>query len=151
MMLSIRTIERGDGELLSSIFESIRSDPICDRFRPHPLTAEYATDLCRCIGSDVYILATHEGEAAAYGMLRGWDAGFEVPSLGICVLEGFRGRGLSRAVVEHLHERARLKGARRVRLRVAAANAAAIRLYRACGYEFSGAIDRDELVAFADL
>ncbi len=46
-------------------------------------------------------------------MLRGWDAGYEIPSFGIVVDEGTRGRGYLRASLEMAAELTRQAGAER--------------------------------------
>src|SRR5258707_5978777 len=81
---------------LASFFEALvaRGD---DRwFHPHPFTAEYASRLAAHEGRDLYYVATRGDKVAAYGMLRGWDDGYEVPSLGIAVHPDARGFGLAR-------------------------------------------------------
>ena len=75
---------------LARFFETLGDD---DRkvFHPHPFTAEKARELCAYRGDDVYGVLV-EGEVVhAYAMLRGWDEGYQVPSLGIVV--GAHARG----------------------------------------------------------
>ncbi len=72
---------------------------------------------------------------AGYGMLRGWDEGYEIPSLGIAILPGYQRKGLGRLLMTHLHEVARQRGAKRIRLKVYARNAAAVSLYSSLGYK----------------
>jgi ribosomal protein S18 acetylase RimI-like enzyme len=38
-----------------------------------------------------------------YGMLRGWDEGYSVPSLGILVRAEACGQGIGKLLMEHLH------------------------------------------------
>ena len=53
---------------------------------------------------------------------------------GVAVVDGFRGRGIGRALIGHLEAWAAEHGVERVILNVAEANVDAIRLYRALGY-----------------
>jgi ribosomal protein S18 acetylase RimI-like enzyme len=115
-------------------------DDLCDAgderwYHPHPLTRAEADRLCRHDGADLYAVIADGDRVVAYGMLRGWDEGFETPSLGIAVHPAERGRGVGRALIERLHEEARARGAERVRLTVEAGNDAARRLYEELGYE----------------
>lgn len=107
-------------------------------FHPHPFTDEAARERMRYEGKDVYCAALVGDRVLAYGMLRGWDEGFEVPSLGVVVRADARGLGLGKALVEFLHSEARRRGAAKVRLRVYPDNAIALALYRSLGYEFGG-------------
>jgi ribosomal protein S18 acetylase RimI-like enzyme len=114
-------------------------------FHPHPFTAEHASYLAGYQGHDLYYVATKGDEVLAYGMLRGWDEGYSVPSLGIAVLASARGTGLARTFMQFLHTAARYHGATRVRLKVYPENVAARRLYESLGYRFEAGTDHQLL------
>ena len=76
------------------------------------------------------------GQVLSYGMLRGWDEGYEIPSLGILVRADVRGAGLGDLTMRLLHLAARRRGARRIRLTVYERNHRAISLYVSLGYKF---------------
>lgn len=120
------------------------------QFHPHPLVPAEAARLASYSGEDLYYIVTEGPRVLAYGMLRGWDAGFEVPSLGISVHPAERGAGLGKMLMEFLHAAARRKGASQIRLKVYPANTAALRLYRDLGYEF-GAEEEGQLVGVLQL
>lgn len=105
-------------------------------FHPHPFTSEAVAALAAPGHRDEYVVVTagRQGPVVAYGMLRGWEEGFQVPSLGIAVDRQWRGLGLGRRLVSHLHALAASREAPAVRLTVYRANAAAVALYRSCGY-----------------
>lgn len=109
-------------------------------FHPHPLTREEAERIAAYQGRDVY-LATDD----AYGMLRGYDQGYEVPSLGIAVRPDCYRQGKGRAMMKRLHDVARERGSKLVRLRVDPTNERAKALYRSMGYLLV-AYERDEEV-----
>jgi ribosomal-protein-alanine N-acetyltransferase len=107
-------------------------------FHPHPFTADVVATIAAPGGRDEYVVVTagREGPVVAYGMLRGWDEGFAVPSLGIAVDRQWRGCGLGRRLVSQLHAVAVRRTAPAVRLKVYRSNTAAVALYRSFGYEF---------------
>ena len=144
--LRIRHVEPGDAEILGTLVRLI--DPTF--FRPHAMTALRAAEITHLEGRDVYLLGLVEGEAVAYGMLRGWDEGYVVPSLGVAVRRGALRMGHGRAMMVALHDAARSRGATRVRLRVHPENVAAQALYRSFGYRDAG-VDRGEILMILDL
>ena len=105
-------------------------------FAPHPSGESFIRGLCDTQKRDMYYLLVVGRDVAGYGLLRGWDEGFEVPSLGIAIHPSVRGRGLGELLLHFLHVAALARGAVRVRLRVRAANSVAIGLYIKVGYVF---------------
>jgi RimJ/RimL family protein N-acetyltransferase len=114
-------------------------------FTPHPMTADEAARISMHRGRDVYLIGRVGNEAIAYGMLRGWDEGFEIPSLGIGVRRDREHQGYGRAMMYALHQAAREGSARKVRLRVHPNNTRAVALYRSMGYREIG-MDREEIL-----
>lgn len=132
-MLHLRPVHAG---LLADLFGRIALDSLASRFHPHPFTPADATRICNHIGQDRYLALQVDDRFFAYGMLRGWDEGFSVPSLGIYVAPELRGSGASRLMMEHLHLIARLSGAEKIRLKVYPENLPAYKLYMSLGYCF---------------
>lgn len=69
-------------------------------------------------------------------MLRGWDEGCEIPSLGIAVRKDSQGHGYGRLMMAHLHTEARERGAERVQVRVHSDNVTARRLYESLRFQY---------------
>jgi len=84
-------------------------------------------------------------------MLRGWDEGYAVPSLGIAVRAEAQGSGLGRLVMGYLHTEARRRGAPRIRLKVYPDNVRAVELYRSLGYEYRPELESGQLVGYKEL
>lgn len=119
-------------------------------FHPHAFTGEEVRRLAYYEGSDLYYVMCDGERVLGYGMLRGWDEGYRIPSLAIAVHPEMRGRELSQVFVLFLHLVARLRGARRIRLKVYPENIRARRLYEKIGYKFE-AEEAGQLVGFIDL
>ncbi len=135
---------------LEEFFAELEASETTKYFHPHPFTAEEAKKLCHRQGKDLYYAAIVGGRILGYGMLRGWDEGYEVPSLGIAFRPGHRGVGLGKSFMVFLHAAARLRGAKRIRLKVYPDNAAAVTMYKSLGYHFEEAL-AGQLVGYLDL
>ena len=141
-----RIVRPGDEAALTELFGSLDAT----RFHPHPFTHEEADRIARYPGRDLYAVLEADGRFVAYGMLRGWDEGYAVPSLGIAVRPDAQGRGYGRRMMAWLAAEARSRGADRVRLRVHPENTPARRLYESTGYAYVGE-ERGELVMVLEL
>jgi ribosomal protein S18 acetylase RimI-like enzyme len=144
--VQFRVLGPGDTEALSELFSEIDST----YFRPHPFSSDEAGQIATRGGRDVYAVLEDGGRFVAYGMLRGWDEGYSVPSLGVAVRVGYQRLGLGRSMMNHLHDEARARGARQVRLRVHPDNLRAQQLYQSLGYTYHG-VERDELLMVLEL
>jgi len=67
---------------------------------------------------DVYSGMFWRGELAGFFMLRGWDAGYEVPSFGVLVDEKWRGRAFMRISLDMAKLVCRLSGAPRLMAKI---------------------------------
>jgi len=135
---------------LAGLFAHLQQKDAEKFFHPHPLTADEATARSNYSGRDFYCVMLEDDVVVGYGMLRGWDEGYAIPSLGIALDPSVRGRGYSRLLMNFLHDAARTRSATRVRLKVDSQNRPAIKLYRSLGYVFKPQT-REELIGFLDL
>jgi len=134
---------------LRTFFRALRADPASAHFHPHPFTDGEAERVCTSAGKDLYLAAAVNGEVRAYGMLRGWDEGYAIPSLGIAVHPSARGTGLGAAFMQYLHAAAAARGAKTIRLKVYADNMRAKALYERLGYVAAGESAGQLLYTFA--
>jgi ribosomal protein S18 acetylase RimI-like enzyme len=123
-------------EELAVFFRQIVADGDDQMFHPHAFDQKTASDIVQGAGKDQYVVATLDGKIVAYGMLRGWDEGYEIPSLGMIISKSLRGMGVGFAFIGYLHAVARICGAATIRLSVYESNEKAIRLYEKVGYSF---------------
>jgi ribosomal protein S18 acetylase RimI-like enzyme len=121
---------------LKALFASLTGRGDDHFFHPHPFTDAEAERLVRLPTNDLYAVACRGPAVLAYGMLRGWDEGYDVPSLGVALHPEARGTGLGRAFMHYLHAAARDRGAPSIRLKVYPDNVAAKNLYASLGYQF---------------
>ncbi len=133
-----RLIRPEDAIPLGHFFERLRAQGVEGFFHPHPLTREEAAKRAAYAGRDAHCVTQAGSQLIGYGMLRGWDEGYDIPSLGIAIDAAQRGHGHGRRLMEFLHVVARERGAKRVRLKVYPENVHAVKLYRSLGYTFYG-------------
>lgn len=153
MSIAVRPLTAADAPALGDFLAAAHDHPpTAELFHPHPLTREYAADLCgRLAGlKDRYFALFVGDRIAGYGMLRGWDEGYKVPSFGVCVHPHLQNAGVGHALTAYGIAESRRAGAEKVRLTVYKRNERAAHLYRKYGFVFT---DKDEhsLVGVLDL
>lgn len=148
--LRIDRLCKNDIDQLSLLFEIIANDSSAVNFHPHPFTKEQAIIISSYQDMDIYLGAFVDDELSGYGMLRGWDSGFQIPSLGIYLSPSARGRGFAGIFMSELHHYAHENGAHRVRLKVYPSNAAALIIYKRMGYTFETE-EEGQLVGYINL
>jgi RimJ/RimL family protein N-acetyltransferase len=67
---------------------------------------------------DVYSGIFWQGEMVGFFMLRGWDAGYEVPAFGVLIDERHRGRGFMQLALDIAKLTSRLCGAARLMAKI---------------------------------
>lgn len=119
------------------LFDFIQHDEDAKKFfYPHPFTFQHANFIANNVEKDIYLIAKYNSKILSYGMLRGWDEGYQVPSLGIYVVPESRSIGIGKLMLEYLHLCAKLGGSTSVRLKVHRNNEKALKLYQKIGYKF---------------
>lgn len=149
--IEIREVTVTTEAALAIFFAVLRARGAEVYFHPHPLTDEAAHERAHYAGRDYYCVLIEGGEILGYGMLRGWDEGFEIPSLGIAIHPDAHRQGLGRLLMDFLRMAALRRGAKRIRLRVRDDNIAAVRLYLALGYQLAPEAAGGYLAGFLEL
>lgn len=119
---------------LSRLFRENNHDSITRNFHPFPLTTGSARLLTTQIHQDLYFGAFLDELIIGFGMLRGWDEGFDVPSLGILVDHFHQRRGIGRLLTNYAISLAESKNCKKIRLSVYEDNLPAIALYSSIGF-----------------
>ena len=146
-------IRRANPEMetqIADFFRALAKSEDSDFFQPHPFTIDEAHAIANYYGRDFYAFILYDGNAIGYGMLRGWDEGYVIPSLGISIHPDFRGVGIGLLLIHYLHAVALLMDCKKIRLRVNKENYRARRLYEKLGYQFEESSGK-YLVGFAQL
>lgn len=134
------------------LFRDSNVASVTSTFRAFDLSDQQAQWIADYTGKDNYDFAFSDGKIAGMGMLRGWDEGYEIPSLGLFVSPNFQGFGVGKAIMNHLTSLAMSRSCDRIRLTVDTVNERAVNLYKAQNYEIDAAqSDRDRLVMYRKL
>lgn len=136
---------------LLAFFREINKPEYMNNFAPHPFDEKHAKDICEYTGRDLYYaILLNETKIIGYCMLRGWDEGYEIPSLGVCILKQYQGYGFGKTIVNFLESLCRLNGCSRIMLKVKRENAVAKRLYENQSYTFEE-YDQQFLIGYKTL
>jgi ribosomal protein S18 acetylase RimI-like enzyme len=132
--INIKKIEPENLEDLMKFFETNNLPEITNFFHPFPLNSATAHDIAHKKHRDGYYLARLNGNPVGFAMLRGWDEGYQTPSLGLFVTREQQGRGFGRQMVEFCILEAKRLGCPGIRLSVYESNASAVSLYQSLGF-----------------
>uniref|UniRef100_A0A6M3IV24 Putative acetyltransferase n=1 Tax=viral metagenome TaxID=1070528 RepID=A0A6M3IV24_9ZZZZ len=119
-------------------------------FTPHAFSREAIADIIDCSKLDLYYVVLYESKVIGYGMLRGMDEGYNVPSLGIGVDKAAYGTGVAKTLMEFLEAASRLRGYKKMRLRVYKENPRAFHFYTKLGYTYEP-YDDESVLGFKEL
>jgi RimJ/RimL family protein N-acetyltransferase len=113
MDLAIRALRVEDAALVSHML--LAQPPQYARFfYAFEFSEEKIAQLLAGKIKDVYSGIFWRDELVAIFMLRGWDAGYDVPSFGVFVVEKYRGGTFMRIALDVAKLTCRLSGARRL-------------------------------------
>ena len=119
-------------------------------FTPHPFTRERLTKIIEESVLDLFYVVIFKSTIIGYGMLRGMDEGYDVPSLGIAVDKAVYGTGVATTLMEFLEATSRLRGYKKMRLRVYKGNPRAYNFYIKLGYTYEP-YDKESVLGFKEL
>jgi RimJ/RimL family protein N-acetyltransferase len=115
--LAIRSLGIEDAPALSLFFHSQPASYI-RLFYAFSFEVEVIAKLLSERQRDFYAGIFWQGELAGFFMLRGWDAGYEVPSFGVLIDERHRGGAFMKLSLDAAKLICRLCGARRMMAKI---------------------------------
>lgn len=83
-----------------------------------------------------------EKKLIGFYMLRGWDAGFEVPSYGVWIAEDFSSKGISKLTLQHAISVCKINNIKKIILKVHPDNIIAKNIYENFGFIYQGVDER---------
>ena len=149
--LEIRRLTADWKQPLLAFFRALEDINDADFFQPHPFNDEAVEQILNNSRSDLFYVLVEGMDVVGYGMLRGWDEGYEIPSFGMLSILGSESIGLGRVSMHFLGAAAKCRRGPKLRLRVKPQNVRAVKLYESLGYEFRSEDDGRYFVGFLDL
>lgn len=152
-MLSIEIIrlQQCHENRLKVFFNKINNPYYLRYFSPHPFSDEHAKTICEYQGRDLYYSVLLNGqEIIGYCMLRGFDEGYEVPSIGLCILKKYQRMGLGTLLIDFMETLCRLNNCNKVMLKVTKSNKSGLIFYKKNGYVLNE-FDKEFLIGVKNL
>ncbi|MCP9493845.1 MAG: GNAT family N-acetyltransferase [Pyrinomonadaceae bacterium MAG19_C2-C3] len=97
-----------------SAFLRAQSPVYMQYFNPFAFDEATISGILNDARRDIFQGVFRDGELIGMMMIRGWDAGFDIPSLGLIIGEDYRGKDLMRICVDAMKEICREHGSSRV-------------------------------------
>lgn len=133
-ILTHNLIQSENEDTLKTFFGRNSRPEVTDLFTAFPLSGKEAERIAHHTGKDKYFLLSMNDTPVGFWMLRGWDEGFSVPSLGLFVDFEHQGKGFGRSIVREASRICKDLGCGAIRLSVYPQNKGAIGLYLSEGY-----------------
>ncbi|MBA3240173.1 MAG: GNAT family N-acetyltransferase [Acidobacteria bacterium] len=110
---TVRPLRVEDAQALSTLL--LAQPPEYTRFfHAFSFAADQIAKMLAERGQDIYMGLLWQDELAGFFMLRGWNEGYDVPTLGTFVAEKYRGYGFMQLTVELTKVICKLRGTSRV-------------------------------------
>jgi RimJ/RimL family protein N-acetyltransferase len=143
----VRPLADADAPALASLLQS-QSPEYVRFFTPFAFDEAAVSEILAGSGRDVYMGLHWRARLVGFFMLRGWDAGYEVPAYGVLVDEAHGGYGLTTLTLGLAKAICRLRRAPRLMLKVHPDNARARRLFERAGFRQTGVEPRGGVLVY---
>ncbi len=114
---TIRPLEPTDAAAIAGFMRS-QSPEYLRFFHAFGSDETAIAEMLSASGMDVYSGVFWQGNLAGVFMLRGWDAGYEVPSFGVLIDEKYRGGAFMRLTLDAAKLICRLSGVKRLMAKI---------------------------------
>ena len=150
-MKPIRELGPEDEAALTRFFLENDRPEVTDLFRAFTMDVATAARICHEPRRDRYFAIFEGEEIACFGMLRGWDEGYEVPTFGMTADHRFNGRGHGWRMWKWVMGLARELGAKEIRITTDLKNAIILGMAAKLGFKPTRELPNDRVEMRADL
>jgi RimJ/RimL family protein N-acetyltransferase len=149
--LEIKRISANQAKELSELLLK-SSKEYSKHFIPFEFDLENVSTAIGKANKDMFYGIYVEKKLIGFYMLRGWDAGFEVPSYGVWIAENYSSKGISKLTLNHAISICRINLIKRLMLKVHPDNLVAKKIYENFGFVYQGIDERiGHLIYFKDI
>jgi RimJ/RimL family protein N-acetyltransferase len=135
--IQISELQSNDADVLAAILQNSRKD-YSKHFIPFEFNVSTIKSLLSKTINDKYFAIRVNTELAGFFMLRGFDAGYRIPSYGVWIDEKYSGIGLSTLTLQYSISFCKLNGIKKIMLKVAKENLAAKHIYEKFDFKQGG-------------
>ena len=135
--LSILPLNTGDAPTVSKLLKS-DGDAYNRFFQPFPFDVDTLKKILSDIKKDKFWGIYSADTLIGFFMLRGLDAGFDIPSYGVYVAKEYSGKGVSSLTLQFVEVWGKLNNIQKVMIKVHPENHTAKRIYEKSGAVAAG-------------
>lgn len=107
-------------------------------FIPFEMNNKNLTDVLNKAVKDIYLAVRIKHNLAGFFMLRGFDAGYQVPSYGVWISSQFKNKGLAKLTLQYSISLCRINNVEKIMLKVHPDNKIALNMYKNFGFVETG-------------
>lgn len=101
---------------------------------------------------DIFLAVAVNGNLAGFFMLRGFDAGYEIPGYGVWISSKFSNKGLAKLTLQYSISLCRIAEIKKLMLKVHPDNQVALKMYKNFGFTEAGIDEKiGHTIMFKDL
>ena len=137
LSLEIKRININQAKELSDLLLK-SSKEYSQHFIPFEFDIESVSRVLDKVVNDLFFGIFIKNKIVGFYMLRGWDAGYEIPSYGVWIAENFSSKGLSKLTLIHAISVCKINSIKRLILKVHPENLIAKKIYEDFGFIYQG-------------
>jgi RimJ/RimL family protein N-acetyltransferase len=113
-------------------------------FIPFEINYEKLKSILENAVKDVFMAVVAKGRIAGFFMLRGLDAGYEIPSYGVWISAKYANKGLAKLTLHYSISLCKIAGIKKIMLKVHPDNKIALKMYKNFGFVEAGVDDKNK-------
>jgi ribosomal-protein-alanine N-acetyltransferase len=134
--LEIKKIDLNQAQELSSLLQNADKE-YSKYFIPFNFDLESIKKVLSGVKNDMFYGIYTNQKLIGFYMLRGWDAGYDIPSYGVWISQKYSSKGISKLTLYHAISICKINNVQKLMLKVHPDNLVAKNIYEGFGFIFS--------------